>query len=255
MSLTSEFSRGLSSYGRAHTVIFKYNLTQYLLIPGIISLGYGFAYILGVYYFSDFFIVGPDSLPDWLSWLGSAANWLVQALYWLFFIWAFFATFRYVIQVLLSPMLSKLSEEVEHRVWGGEPAKTGLKEAISDILRAFQLAIRNLIREVLYCFALSFIPVIGSVGAFFVSSYYMGFGFMDFTLERKRMNTSKSAAFARQHRGLTTGIGLVANVLMLIPVLGWAILPSYATVAATLEMIPLTNPEGHKTPPAPFAGR
>ena len=71
-----------------------------------------------------------------------------------------------------------------------------------------------------------------------------GYGFMDYTLERKRYTIRQSVAFIHQHRGLTLGIGLVANLGMLLPFLGWLLVPTYATVAATIEIMEITEVQG-----------
>ena len=189
-----------------------------------------------------FLEVDASDLPSYLSWLGDAANWTIRILYWAVLIFLFYISFRYVIQVILSPYLSKLSEVVEAKVMGQEPPQLGWQEYAQDMLRAFRLAIRNLLREIFYCFLLSFIPGLGTIGCFFVSSYYMGFGFMDYTLERHRIKTKDSARFCRKHAGLTTGLGMVANVGMLLPFLGWLLVPTYATVASTLETMKLLPP-------------
>lgn len=247
MSTASGFSSGLGAYGRAHTVIFKYNLGKYLVIPGIVCIVYSVIFFAVAGTTGAFVAVDVGDLPSWLNWLGGAANWIVRALYWVLLIFLFYITFRYVIQVILSPWLSKLSEEVEAAVLGVQPPKLGWNEYVQDMIRAFRLALRNLIRELFYCLLMSFVPGVGVIGCFFISSYYMGFGFMDYTLERHRVNTKDSAAFCRKHRGLTVGLGTIANFGMLIPVIGWLIIPTYATVASTLETIKLL-------PPMPVSG-
>jgi CysZ protein len=242
MSAISEFSSGMGAYSRAHTVIFKYNLSKYLIIPGIVCIAYSAIFLAVAGGTGAFVAVDAADLPSYLSWLGDAANWVARALYWIVLIFLFYITFRYVIQVILSPYLSKLSEVVEARVTGQQPPKLGWNEYFQDMIRAFKLAIRNVIRELFYCLILSFVPVVGTLACFFVSSYYMGFGFIDYTLERHRIKSKDSAVFCRKHRGLTVGIGTIANLGMLVPVIGWLIIPTYATVASTLETIKYLPP-------------
>jgi CysZ protein len=242
MSLMSELGNGLSAYGRAHKVIFQHNLTKYLVLPGIVCIAYSLIFIAVASASGAFLEVDASNLPSILSWLGAAANWVIRLLYWAVLLFLFYISFRYVVQVILSPYLSKLSEVVEARVLGQEPPQLGWKEYVQDMLRALRLAIRNVIRELFFCLVLSFVPGLGTIACFFVSSYYMGFGFMDYTLERHRINTRDSAKFCRKHSGLTTGLGIVANLGMLVPFVGWLLIPTYATVASTLETMKLLPP-------------
>ncbi|MEM0997570.1 MAG: EI24 domain-containing protein [Bacteroidota bacterium] len=242
MSFLAELGRGLNAYGEAHRVIFRHNLQKYLIIPGVVCIAYAALFFLAVGGSGALISIDTAELPWILSWLGSAANWVYRVFYWTALIFLFFVSFRYVVQVLLSPYLSKLSEVVEARVLGQDPPELGWQEYASDMVRAFRLAIRNLIREVLLCFVISFVPMVGAIGVFLIASYYMGFGFMDYTLERHRINTRESARFCRTHSGLSVGLGLVANVGILIPVIGWLIVPTYATVASTLETMKLLPP-------------
>jgi CysZ protein len=47
---------------------------------------------------------------------------------------------------------------------------------------------------------------------------------------------SQSIAFIRQHRGMALGNGMIFYLFMLIPVLGWMLAPSYAVIAATIDL-------------------
>ncbi|MFM2374972.1 MAG: hypothetical protein RLZZ165_68, partial [Bacteroidota bacterium] len=125
------------------------------------------------------------------------------------------------------------------------------KESIQDIWRSLTLSIRNSIHELVTCLLLSLIPGFGQVGAIAVSSYFLGFGYMDYVLERRRMTIPQAVVFCRQHRGLAIGLGLVMYLIMLIPIVGWMVAPAYATVAATLETLRiLGGPDSRSTKPS-----
>jgi CysZ protein len=235
MSFGTEFGRGLKAYREAHTVIFKYKLTKYLWIPGIVTLVYTIAF-----FFLLLVLLGriPDEAvdyPGWLNWMGGFTPWFVKIVFWVLSILVFIGSLKYVLQVLLSPILSQLSEAVEKKVWGQEISPITWKEFLHDMGRSLLLAIRNSIIELFTCLILGFIPGVGQIGQVLVSSYYYGFGFMDYVLERKKMTISQSVAFCRKHKGLAVGIGIVNCLMMLIPFVGWVLAPTYATVAATLE--------------------
>lgn len=244
MSFLTEFGNGLSAYGKAHKVLMKYKLGKYIMLPAAISLGYCIVFFLFAIFGFKGMEFDPESLPWGLRWLGSASNWILYAFYWVFVIWLFFATFKYVIQTILAPFLGALSEAIEKKIKGGNMPAVQPANLLSDILRAARLSIRNLIYEILISFALSFIPGIGFIFVFFVSAYYTGFGYMDYVLERRRYNTRSSTAFLRQHKGLAIGLGTPMNLALMVPIIGWMFAPTYATAAATLELLDLPpNPQ------------
>lgn len=233
----------MGAYREAHKIIFKYKLANYLWIPGIVTLVYTTLFFAVVKHYSDRIAAEAADYPSWLSWMGDFTYWFLESVYWVAAIFLFMASLKYVLQVLLSPILSNLSVAVERKVWGQEPDPFTLKEFLQDMGRSLLLAIRNSTIEFVLSIILAFIPGVGQVAGLLVSSYFYGFSYMDYVLERKRMTISQAVAFGRAHRGLAVGIGLVNNLLMLIPFLGWVIAPTYATVAATMETLRILNPQ------------
>lgn len=239
MSFFTELNNGLSAYGKAHKVLMQYKLGKYLVLPALISLGYCILFFVGIFFWYRSWEIDPADLPWWISWMGAVSNWLIGILFWVTAIWLFFATFKYVLQTIMAPFLGELSEAIERKIKGQEPPKLNPGEVASDIFRALRLSVRNLIMEILISFAVNFVPVVGFLLVFVVSAYYTGFGFMDYVLERRRYNTRASLAFLRQHKGLAVGIGLPMNFALMVPVIGWMFAPTYATAAATLELLEL----------------
>ena len=234
MSFSKEFGQGINAYAEANRVLFKYGLYKYLVIPGIVTIIYA-----GLYFFAAFKIAGTipseaSDYPWWLSWLGSAAEWVVRVVFWPVAVAVFLFSYKTIAQIILSPILSQLSEQVEHLVFDGPPIKTGWAEALSDIQRAIFINFRNLFHEILYCLLVGFVPVLGSILAFGISSYYAGFNFMDFAMERHRMSVSQSVKFVHRHRGLAAGLGFVA----MLSIFGTGL----AMMASTLEVYRLTGP-------------
>jgi CysZ protein len=236
MSFTDEFGKGIAAYGEANRILFKHGLFKYMVIPAIVSLVYAVLYFLGAFWLSGKLPDFADGFPWYLSWLGPAAGWAVWTLFWLAAVAFFMITYKMVAQIVLSPFLSQLSEAVAEKEFGGAPVKTGWAEAIKDIQRSIVLSFRNILREVFFGLVVSLIPAVGSFVALGVSGYYSGFNFMDYTMERHRMSLGQSVAFVRKHRGLATGLGLTCNLGMYIPVIGWMIMPTYATIASTVAV-------------------
>ncbi len=243
MGVKEDFFQGLSSYREAHQVIVKHRLFRYVWIPGIITLIYTLGFFRIAYSISATIEKSASAYPGWLNWMGDFTYWFLEGLYWVVAILVFFASIKYVLQVALAPVLSNLSAAIEKLLGGQEPEAMSWSEVFHDIWRSLKLSLRNIVLELFFGILLSFIPILGQIAAFFVSSYYSGFGYMDFVLERKKMTVSEASAFGRKHRALLTGIGTINNLVMLIPVLGWFVAPAYATVAATIETLRILNPE------------
>lgn len=241
MSFSSEFGRGIKAYGEAHQVLFRYRLTKYLILPGIITICYSVVFFLVALHFAGRISGEADSYPWWLGWMGAFTEWLMKSVYWLVMGFVFFVTLKYVVQVILAPVLSNLSVAVEKKVLGQTPPSLTWKESLQDIQRSLAISIRNSLHELGTCLLLNFIPGFGQLASIGVSSYFYGFGYMDYVMERKRMTIPQSVAFCRQHRGLAVGLGVVMYLMMLVPFIGWMIAPTYATVAATLETLRLLN--------------
>jgi CysZ protein len=242
MSFSTEFSSGVRAYSQAHRVISKFGLYKYLWLPGVVTIVYAVLFFLVALHFASNLESDAAEYPWWLRWMGDFTIWFVEFVYWGLVVGFFAVTLKYVVQVLLSPLLSNLSVAVEKKLTGKEPPKLTMKESMQDIRRSLQLSFRNMFYEIFLCIAASFIPLVGPLVAIAISSFYYGFGYMDYVMERKRMDVGQAVTFAKKHRGLTTGLGLVIYFLMYLPVIGWLIGPTYATVAATLETLRIVDP-------------
>lgn len=236
------FFDALADYREALRLVSLLRLWVYFIIPSIISLVIGIAIILLVITFGD----------NFGNWLGSFypfdfGSGLVQQIskwlgYILMSLGALF-TFRYIIIILLAPLLSPLSNKVEKYLMAGSvEASWSAIQLFKEIKRSLKINLRNMFRELFFTillFLLHFIPFIGWFSSLFilmVQSYYAGFGNMDFTLER-HLNYRNSISFVRSNRGLAIGNGLIFVFILMIPLLGLLIGPPLAVVAATIGTV------------------
>lgn len=232
----SDLGKSLKAYGQAFGILNKYKLWKHLVVPGLISLIYVALLIWGAIAFDD-------KIAEWMvswvpfAWLRSLLTWVISGLFWVFAYFFLWLTYRFVVMIILSPFLSKISEKVEFALTGRAAPDTGFSEFFQDILRALVLGVRNLFMELLLTFVGWFIPLFGTVFNYGVSACYAGFGMIDFTLERKRFTVSQSASFMRNHRGLCVGLGLGFQLISLIPIVGWFLAPSLGAVAGTIRVL------------------
>ncbi len=246
----NEISRGFFSFRRAHRIIFDNKLWSYILIPGIMSL----MYITGA------LIVAKAFMPDMTgyimeNWIPSFMKGKIMMAVTLLFLWISVLVLaimscKHVILILFSPFLSRLSELVEQIAYGRPSGPFTWKQFFRDIIRSIVINIRIIFLTILFClpaWMIAFVPIAGTIVSaillFLIQSYYSGFGFVDYTLERKRYSVKDSVVFVKRNRSGVTGVGMQFMALMLIPVVGWFFAPAYATVSATLISLGKMYPE------------
>ncbi|HLP55566.1 MAG TPA: EI24 domain-containing protein [Fluviicola sp.] len=133
---------------------------------------------------------------------------------------------KYLVVILLSPLLSHLSQKVEFVLTGNE-YKFDLALLISDVKRGFRIAIRNIMWEYFFFIIVYLIARLGWSDAeesplfyliFVIGFFYYGFSFMDYVNERLRLNVDQSVQFARKNRGLAIAIGSIYSIMIWVPV-------------------------------------
>ncbi|MEK7255392.1 MAG: EI24 domain-containing protein, partial [Bacteroidota bacterium] len=150
--------------------------------------------------------------------------------------------FKQLVFVVTSPFMSLLSEKVENQL-RGKPGggNWSPNQILSDILRGLRIALRNLIRELLatiFLLLLGLFPLFTPFTTaliFILQAYYVGFGNMDFALER-HFRYRESIRFVHRHRALALGNGVVF-LLLLLTFIGFLFAISLGTVAATIETV------------------
>ncbi|MFK7809190.1 MAG: EI24 domain-containing protein [Saprospiraceae bacterium] len=241
--MIQSFLKGIFSYGKAAAYLTKKGLWKYTFIPGLISLllGLGIASIawassdnIGQWLVSWYpFELGQSIVSNISTWIGGAIVLVIGLI-----------LYKHLVIVLVSPFMSPLSQKIEAQLLGYQSRTQSFRidKAIKEIWRGLRMALRNITREFLFVvplFFLSFIPGVGIVASvllFLVQAFYAGFGNLDYTLER-HYNIDTSIQFARQNRGMATGIGTVF-LLLLATGVGFLIAPPLAAVAGTLTTVP-----------------
>lgn len=181
---------------------------------------------VGIYYLGFTF----ESLKDEYAHNQKEAGFILKT--WYFFVRSIFMLLsfvtlnltRYILIILLSPVLSIVSERTE-RILTGNSYKFNLKQLIKDIKRTMNLSIRNVIWElginviiIVAFYILGWIfnadlDILSSITIMFVAFYYYGFGFIDYLNERRRLNIDQSVKFVKQHRGFAIALGSVFTIL------------------------------------------
>lgn len=69
---------------------------------------------------------------------------------------------------------------------------------------------------------------------FFVHSFFLGLGFLDNYNEQQGFSIKQSKWIISEHKGAATGIGIIANILLFLPLLGPLIVPVICGIGAAL---------------------
>lgn len=150
---------------------------------------------------------------------------------------------KYIVFIVLSPMLTHLSLKTELLITGNT-YKSDWAQFWKDIKRALRIATGNFILEysifaAWYIFIL-FVADARPLTPFFlfaVGCYFYGFSMMDYVNERRRLNIEKSVEFVREHAGFAIGNGFVFSAMFFIPYdIGVIFAPVLAVIAGTIGM-------------------
>jgi CysZ protein len=275
MGISKQLSIGCGTYFEAHQFIKLHGLFKLFLLPVLLNiLLFSLMMWLGVTWASS----AANALYQWMAidttdW--NTFNWVKDIIYWtlaivlnLMVLVVYLATFRYLMLVLIAPIIAYVSEKTE-ALATGKSYPFSLTQLLKDVWRGMKIAGRNGITELLLTILLlllGFIPIIGWVTPvllFMVQSYFYGFSMMDYYFERQRLNANESRKLLYQNKWVAIGNGsffngvlyaitiltaalpivfaFLAKVLFVIPIIFLSILPIYSAVAGTLAAIKINS--------------
>ena len=260
-----DFGRGISFFWKALGFIFKNNLWYYFFFP----LALIFLLWWGAFELAEVISDSAEAkVADWLgleeiveeedvAWytsvwnyilmfLGGATRWIVR----LGIIFVGGIISKYIMLMLLSPVLAFLSEKTE-KILTGNDYPFNMRQILKDVWRGVLLALRNMCIEfgwaILGWIILIFIPPVGIIVTPFlwlIGWYFYGFAMMDYVNERRRLTVGESVSFVRKHKGVAIGNGWMYALVLFIPFIGGVFAPIIACVGATLavhDIVDLNN--------------
>jgi len=258
MRVFSDFFKGIDYFFRGLSFLFKKGLWYYMLYPLILWIG---IFLGTLFLFGDLVEQITKGLETFLSRLTVDGfeyllffkkGFIIKTLSFLVAVFLRLAFFfiggtivKYITLILLSPMLSRLSEVIESKITG-KKFEFSFLQFLKDVIRGFFISLRNMFIEYVFIIAgfvlcFFFPPLIFVLAPvlFFVSCYYYGCTMMDYSCERHKMNISQSLSFVRKHKALVCGIGCCFALCLKIPTLfgnlaGLLIGPVVACIGATL---------------------
>lgn len=180
-------------------------------------------------------------IPVAEAWYWSALFYLLIALAVALLLLVEVYLFALVGNLLACPFMEILSRRVEEAVASAPPESSGgLRAVLGEIIRVGLLQIRKLLLYLAVLALLLLINLLPGVGAlayavlaWAVTSYFLVLEFLDYPLDRRRLNLRQKLAYVWRLRFTGLGFGAALFVLGMIPVLNITLLPMGA-VGATL---------------------
>jgi len=232
------------NYFKAFKFIKTNNLKKFYIIPGLINL----ILVIGFYFFSHYF--GDYLLSLTTNFLGGEINtvikFILQFVIYLAIFGIYYLIYKTLILMILSPFLSYTSEKVESIITGKEFEFT-FKDNLYFIKRGIIVTFKSFLRELFFTgiiLLLFFVPIINTIVPillFIVQSYYIGFSFIDYTLERHDYNIG--TAIIRNNPIFFLINGGLFTLILFIPIAGIFIAPLATVVATTMGTIELIKVE------------
>ena len=237
----------IKAFFDSFTIIREAKLRKFYFLPGVI----------GIVLFMLFVGLGniiSGNLTDLLESFfhiekyHSIISIFMRILIWLCSILFYYLIYKSLLLVILSPILSYVSERVETHLTGKKYSFT-MKDNISFIIRSIDIGFRSFIKQMVGTCVIMLLGFIFPINLsipfliFILQGYFTGFSFMDYTLERYRLTTSQSLAFLKKQRVCSAVSGIIFTLLFLIPFFGIFIAPLITCVAVTKITVELLNRE------------
>ncbi len=233
----------LKVYFDAHDFIMQSRIKRYLLVSGLIFLT---LFSVGLNFMIDGIDYAQEPLTNWIISHGkdytfdtSYVETGMETLFWLITFAidsnrdSIFLSLFFIIGVpYLSHIIAKTFELLSFESAPGtffQGFFRGLKISFYMTLQQFAwIAVISLF---------SLIPVVGIISpllTFMVQAYFSGIMIADYSLERKGLGYKESKAYYKANRVAMLAIGLGMLFLLLIPVIGWFMAPTYAAVVSAI---------------------
>lgn len=244
-----DFILGLVSFYRATLLVFQTNIWLYFFIPIVLQVGLFWSgekllheiqkidyqeMVRQINFDEEIHKITFQGVPTDSYWIPILINGIK-----LIGVVILIALNKYIVLILMAPVMAKLSEKAEKRITGGNIYPFKFSQFIQDIYRGVNFALRNMFRQIIiiaiwYSFTLLF-PIddrLTYVVIFFVGSYYYGASLMDYVNERRRLSLEDSVRFIRKNAGLTLALGIIFASLFFVKYVGIVLAPIIGVIAA-----------------------
>lgn len=224
---------GLQSYRYAHQWLKRTERLKWLLIPLLLALLLFPAYVYGVYHITHWVLDGIISYFNWQMY--GWGYWLSMPIVLLSVLFIGYIIVKNLIMIICIPLNAYLADQMMDDELGKPIQDIPLMQSIIRALVITFFAIILGVFSTILLIAIGFIPVIGAIISLILGIMIQGFlagsGFFDPVFERLNYPARKSfwRCFHLAYHVQNQGIPFV--LLFSIPIIGWALAPTYGTLA------------------------
>lgn len=227
------------AYRLAHQLIWRGKIWRVMIIPVLMTMVYLPLVIVGGLALGEGFSEWMVSLFPWLANYSGWIHWMMRVL--VFFLFALFGyfTFRIVVMLFYLPFLDFVSDRVERRVLG-RPAEDPKRwhQMIGRILLIAVITILLTGLLLMLNLAASLIPVVGTIVAMVCilpfQFFLTGLGYIDPYFDRNGISVGESLGLLWRRFATVVVFDLFGTGLLLIPLIGWFLGPTYSVVAGVI---------------------
>ncbi len=243
----NEILTGLQFFFDAHNFILKNNFIKYLLISGLIFIAFFSISLKALMY-------GIDSLEpiatnwiinNFMSYINLSIDNVKTGIHASF--WLLKTTiesnqdriFTMIFMIIGSFYFSYITGKIHNIVFGKNDSQSSFKD---EIIRGLKLSSINSIKQLglfLVITLFSYIPILGIASpllSFITQAYFNGILMADYALEKEGLDVISSKEFYKSNKPALFAIGLGFMFLLLIPVIGWFLAPTYSLIASVLYL-------------------
>ena len=176
MGFFEQFGVGIKSYVKAISMVFENKLWIYFIYPLVISVVLfigGFSIVQSMTDTLEKWVLGfidpTNSSTSWMHYLTGFLHFVLNIGLKIIFYFVFSTFSKYILLIVMSPIMSLLSERTE-KILTGKKYSFNAVQFLKDILRGIAIALRNMLIEfslIIGCFLIMWIPVIGWLSPFF----------------------------------------------------------------------------------------
>ncbi|MBK28207.1 MAG: hypothetical protein CMO77_05180 [Verrucomicrobiales bacterium] len=229
----------LSAYSQAHKFIWKDGIIKLIKVPLLLTLVY-FPFMFLVGYFLSGFVVSffQGLLGTLISDEGILKSSLEVVVFILISILGFLA-YRSVVLFFYLFSIDKITDRLEVAIVGKKiECERTTKELIKRMIVMALITLVGTVMLLLFELFANFIPLVGGLLAlvFIIPCeiYLTGIGFVDPYLDRVGLSGMQSFHVMRKHFFTITVFSLIGGLILLIPIVGWLLGPTYSLVAGII---------------------
>lgn len=256
MTFFRDFRAGFSGFFRAFGFALNNRMGWMFLVPALLWVGLAFglfALLEGPVEHLSAWLATQLDIPvdpvatnwwaDFKAFINGAREVILGVILKLAIAYLLFVANKYIVLILLSPLLAYASERTEEIITGRTfPFSWGqlMKDAFRGALIAFRNGVMELSATVGLWFLTLFVPLLAPISLpllFVISAYFYGFSMFDYVYERRRMRIHESVRAVNDHVGAVMSNGMVFSLVMKLPLLGVMFAPVMASIGAVLATL------------------